>query len=316
MELHLKYRPKRLKDIVGQPEAVKVLSGMVAKGKIPQCMMFCGPSGCGKTTAARIMKDALNCSDVDFAEVNAANYRGIEMARNIQETISLAPWKGKKRVWIIDEAQRLTGEAQDCLLKVLEEPPKHAHLFLCTTEPGKLRPAVKTRTTEVKFRTVTEDELADLLKTICTKEGVKLTQDVLERTAEASEGSPRKALKILEQVINLKTEEEQLDAIQKSEHRRYAFEIYGLLLRPGTKWQDIAAVVRDLEEEPETVRRIIMACAATSATGGKNGNAWGNVGKALAIIDAFRDPVWDSKALLVLSLAEAHRAVSSSGKRR
>ena len=71
MELTEKYRPKKLDRVVGQEDAVRVMSAMLDRGSVAKCWLFTGPSGCGKTTLARILKRKLKVDDIDYREIAA-----------------------------------------------------------------------------------------------------------------------------------------------------------------------------------------------------------------------------------------------------
>ena len=120
LELYLKYRPRKLSSIVGQESAVAVLNKLIEKGKIPHCILFTGPSGCGKTTLARIMAKKVGCVGEDLDEKNCADFRGIDMVREIRDRIGLVPIGGSARVCIIDEAQKLAEliEAADLVTEM------------------------------------------------------------------------------------------------------------------------------------------------------------------------------------------------------
>src|SRR5687768_10085551 len=124
--LYKKHRPKTLKGIVGQDGAVASLQKMIDRNLIPHAILFTGDSGVGKTTIARILKDHLECGDPDFIEVNAADSKGIDMVRDIRSRAGLSPMAGPCRVWLIDEAHKLTTDAQNCILKILEDGPRKA----------------------------------------------------------------------------------------------------------------------------------------------------------------------------------------------
>lgn len=298
MELYKKYRPKVLSEVVGQPDAVRVLESLIAKNEVPHALLFTGPSGCGKTTLARILKKKVGCGDSDFVEQNSADFRGIDSVREIRARMGLAPISGRSRIYLLDEAHQLTKDAQNSLLKILEDTPDHVYFMLASTDPSKLIKTIHTRCTEVKVVSVKPKALESLVTTVLGKEKKKLPEEVIDRVVEASEGSARKALVILGQVIDLKTEEEQIDAIQKADSRAYAFELFKVLIRarPGD-WPTVAKMLSNAEEEPETVRRIVLACANTSLLKASNK-------RAAAIINAFRDPFYDdtkaSKAVLTL----------------
>ena len=134
-ELYKKYRPKSFDRVNGQEAAIKSLSTFVEKGKIPHAILFTGPSGSGKTTLARIITKHLECGFSDFQELNCADLTGIEEVRKIRQRMNYACMGGKSRVWIIDEAHKLSNAAQNAFLKMLEDTPKpvsYTHLTLPT----------------------------------------------------------------------------------------------------------------------------------------------------------------------------------------
>ena len=157
-ELYKKYRPDGYGDLVGQAPAVKVLRGLLKKG-LPHAMLLTGPSGCGKTTVARIIKNKLQCQDSDFVELNSASDRGIDVIRGIDGRMRLGGLLGGPRIWLFDECHRLTKDAQEAMLKYLEDTPSHVYFLLATTEPDKLITAIRTRCTEVRFAAIGHEEI-------------------------------------------------------------------------------------------------------------------------------------------------------------
>ena len=133
MELYKKHRPSYLEDVFGQPEAVKVLGSMIEKDDLPHSILFTGPSGVGKTTLARILKEELECHANDFKEINCADFRGIDTIRDIRNNMNRQSLMGGPLIWLIDEAHKLTNDAQTAFLKMLEDTPKHVYFFLATT---------------------------------------------------------------------------------------------------------------------------------------------------------------------------------------
>jgi len=102
--LHLKYRPTTLDDVVGNKSAIdSIKSIMSRKDGIPHSFLFSGPSGCGKTTIARIIKNQLGCSDLDFRELNSANVRGIDSIRELVEDAAYYPHQGSIKMFLLDE---------------------------------------------------------------------------------------------------------------------------------------------------------------------------------------------------------------------
>ena len=124
MDLYQKHRPVTLDDVVGQPVAVASVRQLLADGGVPHVLLFSGPSGCGKTTLARILQRELECSDLDWHEINSASFRGIDTVRQIQDDLIYRPVSGRSRIWLIDEAHQVTGTAQEAMLKILEDMPR------------------------------------------------------------------------------------------------------------------------------------------------------------------------------------------------
>jgi DNA polymerase III gamma/tau subunit len=294
-ELYKKYRPQNFGELVGQKEAVGILTEMGKAGKIPHFILFTGPSGCGKTTIARILRKKLKCSDGDFVEINAAEARGIETIRDIKSTMSLAPMGGKCRVWLMDEVHALTSDAQNALLKMLEDTPGHVYFMFCTTDPQKLKKTIITRATSIKCKEITRDELAELVVRVVEKEGLPpLTDDVVKRLSYVAEGSARKALVLLDSVIRIKDAAEQMAAIEANDIKGQAIQIARALLNKSTSWNQMTQILQSVDEDPESIRWLILSyCGAVLI---KSDNA-----RAALILSEFRDNWFDcKKAGLVL----------------
>jgi len=289
MELYKKHRPKKLKDIYGQPATVTKLNNIFEHDNIPHSILFTGPSGCGKTTLARIVRRKLKCSKYDFHEDAP---RKIDDIRLIGNRMRQAPMKGSCLVWLIDEAHKLTSDAQDEFLKMLEDTPRHVYFLLTTTDPQKLKTTVKNRCTEFAVRPLKETHIQALLQTVCKEEEVKVTQDVICKIIDNSNGSARQALVLLNAIINLESEAEMLEAILAVTSETQAFAIVqALLYKPKTSWKEMARILKATEgEEPEQIRWLVLSCCKTELL--KAGHL---SGRAFLIIDAFRDNFYDSK---------------------
>lgn len=288
-ELYKKHRPKAFKTVVGQPEAVKVLQEMVANNRVPHTLCFTGDSGCGKTTLARIVADKLECGKDDLVEVNCADFNGIEMVRDIRARMNLMPIRGKVRVWIIDEAHQLTSAAQNAFLKILEDTPTHVYFMLATTDPQKLLPTIRTRCTEVKVKSLSPAAARTLVQSTLQKENVKMSDDVVDKLVEHAEGSARKVLVLLNQVIGLETDDERIEAIQSSDHKAKAVELARLLLNHRVQWVECAKVLKGLEEDPESLRRMVLGyCNAVMINSPKMAP------RCFLVIDCFSRNFFDS----------------------
>ena len=130
-DLVKKYRPQTIEEVFGLDEVKKYFSSDYSTHKF----VFHGDYGVGKTTVARIIGRQL---DAEVTEMNAGSETGIDNARELIQLIDKPTLSGKPRLIIIDEAHALTNQAQNALLKPLEDKLIKDHMVLCTTNPKKL----------------------------------------------------------------------------------------------------------------------------------------------------------------------------------
>jgi DNA polymerase-3 subunit gamma/tau len=218
--LYRRYRPQTPAEVLGQDHVVRALTGAIRDGRLHHAFLFCGPRGTGKTSTARILAKMVNCSTgptaepcggcdqcvairegthLDVVEIDAASHGGVEDARELREKAPTAPVQGREKVYIIDEAQRLSREAFDALLKVFEEPPPGVRFVLATTEPHKMPATIVGRCQRFDFRRHTMEGLSELLQKVAASEGVTLDDSAAHAIARHAEGSARDALSLLDQ---------------------------------------------------------------------------------------------------------------------
>lgn len=266
-ELYRKHRPTQFKEVLGQADAVAQLKKMLKEG-LPHVLLLTGPSGCGKTTLARILRVKLGCGEHDWEEVNCASCDPMDKIRAIQIRMPTAPSANSTcRVWILDEAQAFSRAsfAQQAMLKMLEDCPRHVWFILCTTDPAKLLPQVRNRCTEVKVKTLDEGSVKKLLTLVSTKEGISLDNDLANAIVGASDGCARQALQHLGKAAGLPTVEDQLKAVTSLEEGGEAYNLVKFLVwgREEVTWQKVAEMINSLEDKGdwEGFRRLILANA-------------------------------------------------------
>ena len=163
-----KHRPQVYEDVLGQEAVVQALKGKIKDGRLPRVSMYCGSHGSGKTTVARITAKVVNClspredgnpccqcescksidSGVspDVVELDAASHNKVEDAESIIRQSNFLPVNSLgKKVFILDEFHMMTKEAQNKLLKQVEEPPAHVMFIFCTTEENRVIPTILSR---------------------------------------------------------------------------------------------------------------------------------------------------------------------------
>jgi len=269
MSLITKYRPEDFDEVYGNDSMLDSLkSAILNEDRRPSTYLLHGPSGCGKTTLARIISNYLGCKKPK--EYNISDTRGIDAARSIIEKVWYHTF-GVARVIILNECHMATKEFQNAVLEVLEEPPPQTYFILCTTEPEKLLKTILTRCTQFQVSTLTTKMMRALIADVADAEEVELDPDTIGTIAKAAEGSPRSGLSILSKIINLDEDgiEEAIEEVKTSE--QHGIDLCRALMKRA-KWKTVATILKEITDEPETVRYQVMGYFSSVLL--KNGDAW------------------------------------------
>ncbi|MDQ3938623.1 MAG: DNA polymerase III subunit gamma/tau [Chloroflexota bacterium] len=232
--LYRRWRAQTFSQIVGQEAVVETLRNAVRLERLAHGLLFVGPRGTGKTSMARIVAKAVNCLELrdgepcdvcepcvairegralDVVELDAASNNRVDDMRELLPRVYTASADLRRKVFIIDEVQRIK-EGWDVLLKTLEEPPDDVLFVFCTTDPSQIRPAVVSRLQRFTFRPLPAGQIEGKLRLIVEAEGRAVTDDAVALIASRAAGGMRDAESMLDQVLAGGTEIVDADAVR------------------------------------------------------------------------------------------------------
>lgn len=266
--LYQKYRPKKIEELEGNYALVSSLQKLLSEQELPRTFLFEGPSGCGKTTVARMVCNYVNGS---LIELNVANTRGIDTIREIIDLSYLRRLDGKPKCFLLDEVHMLTKEAQNALLKILEDVPAETFFLLCTTEPDRVINTILTRCSRYRLNKLRDSEIRNLVKKVCKLEKIDLDEDVIDIIVYSADGVPRTALVLLEQLRGVEeielAEQLALDCIYEEEQEIIEL-CRGLAQQKFSSWKEVMVCYRSIRKaDVETIRKVMFQYFTTCLKG-------------------------------------------------
>ena len=199
-------------NIIGNKKNKEILKKAIEINKTSHSYIFCGTEGIGKKLIAKELAKKILClkekengcdckSCIEFDSDNNPDFQliesvdgkiKIEQIRQMQRKVAEKPIISNNKVYIIDNADTMTTEAQNCLLKTLEEPPEYITIILICTNEGNLLSTIKSRCTRMQFEPIKDEELNEYIKTKLPDEQIS------PQIIELAQGSIGKAIKLNE----------------------------------------------------------------------------------------------------------------------
>lgn len=208
--LSIEKRPKTWDEVVGQDSAVKLLKSVIKNAKdAPRCIILQGPFGTGKTTLGRIFASALNSGlftgPVDaspfYSEFDSSAVGNVATIRELRDSFH---WSGEGyRVFLFDEMQLSSRQAQSALLKVIEEVEDNCFFLFATTDPQDLLPTIISRSLVVPLKLISDEALMKRLNVVIGELGVQVSEDTKRLIVEKSHGHGRNMMMLLDNYLLL-----------------------------------------------------------------------------------------------------------------
>ena len=189
-----------LRDVAGHEALRALISHAALRGTLPHSLIFAGPAGVGKHSTALALAQLVNCqtpqtidspataggerssfvdacgecpscrriargvhADVMAVRPGDSGVIKIEQIREAVDRAAYRPFEGRRRVIILDEAEQIVANAQDALLKTLEEPPNATMFVLVTSAPDMLLPTIRSRCQRLRFGRLSPGDVAGVL---------------------------------------------------------------------------------------------------------------------------------------------------------
>lgn len=228
------------KDIAGQSGIVEHLQNAIKLNKSSHAYIFSGEAGMGKKMIARVFAMTLQCEeggtepcmqcksckqslsmnqpDIKWVRHEKPSSISVEEIREqINSDIQIKPYSSPRKIYIVDEAEKMTQAAQNALLKTIEEPPAYGVIILLTTNTSMLLPTIQSRCVELAMKAVPKD---DIKRHLIYEE--KIPEAQAEMAAVFAGGNLGKAIKLAtsDDFINLK--EDVLSVIKNIENMTVA----------------------------------------------------------------------------------------------
>ena len=243
------------------------------------------------STLARVVAKTYGCDERDYQEYDLGNTGGIEEARSIKRTVNYLPLYGPVKFYCLEEIQRSSPAFQEGMLRVTEEGPPHVVFVLCTTDPQKLLPALKSRCFQYEVKPLSSPAMKGLLDNVLIREKVvDFPTKAIDLIVSIARGIPREALILLDSVVDMATDSDIIAALQEIKMTEEVTESLVKLLLKKAPWEEVSRAIKAMKDQDvEKMRMGILGYCNTILLnkGGK---------QAAILIDLFKEPMWNGGA--------------------
>lgn len=232
-DFNIVYKPLNFKQIIGNSRVKTIVQNSISKGTYQSVSLFTGKPGIGKSTFAKVIASAMQCPHevngnpclvcpickeiheklFNKNETNVCNIHMYNMAKDntkehAEDLINTLRYKKsskyKKSIFILEEPQNMSPEAQDTLLTTLEYLPDNTHVIFCTTDLYKMKKALVSRAQPVfKLYPPQTEEMIRHLSLLAQANGLPMEQDnlSLKMLCKIKENIPRDCISTLQLLI-------------------------------------------------------------------------------------------------------------------
>lgn len=206
----------KLDDIIGEEQIKEHFTGAIEQNKVSHAYIFEGETGCGKKALAYAFAKILQCETGDSKscgscqsclQAESGNHPDIitvthakpnsfgvdEMRQQLVNDMEIKPYSGRYKIYIVPDAELLTGEAQNAILKTIEEPPSYGIVMLLTTNTGRFLPTIMSRCVKLTVKPVDNRKVYQYLE-----DHYELDEEMLRFATEFAFGNIGKACRCVE----------------------------------------------------------------------------------------------------------------------
>lgn len=269
---------------LGNSDLKQRLSASFRTGRRSHCYLLCGPSGSGKRMLAGILAAALQCEaeespcgrclpcrkamsgmhpDIITIDDPEKKTVSVDLIRQLQADAYIRPNEGRHKVYLIPRAQNMTENAQNALLKLIEEPPAYAVFLLLTDTAEKLLPTVRSRCAELRLEPVDPQEALPWLAARFPEQ----SRDALRAACLRTGGYLGQAEELLRGAFYLPQTLEFARAFETKDTLALTMTLCAMEKQPRNKLQEILAQWRQLLADALLVRAGLPASPEATAIG-------------------------------------------------